>query len=186
MARIGIDFGHGGVDPGASGGGMLEKKINYNVGMELRRLLMTAGHEVVLSRTEDATLGLSARTKIFNTKKCDLVVSVHHNAGGGDGYDIIHQVDPKWTIKSKRLAGMVAFEFDKLNNKHRVFTRSSTKNPKEDYHTIIALTECPAIITELAFLDTRDVMVVDTLNEQKLEAMAIFRAISRYLEAEAI
>jgi N-acetylmuramoyl-L-alanine amidase len=186
MARIGIDFGHGGTDPGASGGGMLEKKINYNVGMELRRLLMTAGHEVVLSRTEDATMGLSARTKIFNTKKCDLVVSVHHNAGGGDGYDLIYQLDPKWTIKSKRLADMVAFEFDKLNNKHRVFSRRSTHNPKEDYHTIIALTECPAIITELAFLDTKDVLVVDTLTEQKLEAMAIFKALSRYLQAEAV
>jgi tryptophanyl-tRNA synthetase len=136
-------------------------------------------YDGTLRMREEARATLSA-AKLINAFKADLMVSIHHNAGGGDGYDVIYQTDPKYAVNSKKFADLVAKEFDALNNKHRIFTKPSTKNPKEDWYTILALSECPGIITELAFLDSKDVQTVDTLTEQHGEANAIYHAIKAY------
>lgn len=180
MKKIVIDIGHGGKDPGAFGGGMQEKKINLNVAQELNRLLVSDGYIVALTRTSDVYLSLTDRSKIINTIKPDIFVAIHHNAGGGDGYDVIYQTDPAYTVKSKKLADCVSAEFLPMNNKHRVFTKPSSSNPKEDWYTILAKSNAPGVITEFAFLDTKDVQNVDTLAEQKAEAAAIYRAIKKY------
>lgn len=180
MLKVAIDMGHGGRDPGARGGGMLEKKINYNVGMELKRLLMVDGIDVVMTRQADEYLSLTQRALIANKAKADILVSIHHNAGGGDGFEVYYQIDPKWSDKSKRLAFMVGEQFEKLNNKRKITFRASTRNAREDYYTILAVTEAPAIITEFAFLDSADVREVDTLAEQWEQAKAIHVAIKKY------
>jgi len=182
MYKVAIDIGHGGTDPGASGGGMLEKKINWNVAQELKRLLIKEGIQVIMTRDLDSAPSLTTRARIINANRPNLAVSIHHNAGGGDGFDVIYQTDPNFTAASKRLADCVSAEFLKLNNKHRVFTKPSTKNPKEDWYTLLALSDVPCVITELAFLDTNDVQTVDTLTEQHAEALAIFKAILSFLK----
>ena len=182
--KIVIDIGHGGKDPGASGGGMKESKINWNVAMKLKELLLADGYLVVMTRnTYDQTMSLTARAKAINAAKPDLWLSDHHNAGGGDGYDVIYQTDPLYTVESKRFADLVAKEFDTINNRHRVFTKPSTSNPKEDWYTILALSDAPGIIAEAAFLDTKDVTVINTLTKQWAEAACLHRAINRYFNA---
>lgn len=180
MRKVCIDMGHGGKDPGAKGGGMLEKKINYNVGMELKKLLLQDGIEVVMTRQNDEFLELRERALIANKSKADLLVSIHHNAGGGDGFEVYFQVDPTVNINSKRLAFEIGNEFEKLNNKRKIAFRASTKDAKEDYYTILAVSKMPAVIVEFAFLDSADVKAVDTLAEQWAEAGAIHRAIKKY------
>lgn len=179
--KIAIDVGHGGKDPGANGKGMLEKKINWNVAKKLQDLLLVDGYVVVMTRKDDSFIDLTPRTKIVNLAKPDIFVSIHHNAGGGDGYDVIYQTDPAYTNKSLRFATLVAKEFSDIGqNKHRVFTKPATKNPKEDWYTVLAKSNCPGIITEFAFLDSEDVYAIDTLTEQWNEARAIYRAIQKY------
>ncbi len=180
MHKVAIDMGHGGSDPGASGKWMQEKKINYNVGKKLKALLEEAGHTVVMTRKEDEYVGLSARADIANAAGAEIMVSIHHNAGGGDGFEIIHQIDPALTAESKRLAELIGAQFRALNNQRRIFFRRGTKNPSDDYHTVLARAKMPAVITEFAFLDTSDVEEVDTLTEQWEQAEAIFRAIVGY------
>lgn len=181
--KIVLDSGHGGTDPGASGAGMKEKKINWNVVSKLRELLLADGFDVVLTRnTYDQNMTLTARGKKITAEKPDLWISDHHNAGGGDGFDIIYQIDPLYTVESKRFADILESEFLKLNNKHRVFFKAATANPKEDWYTILAKSNAPGIIAELAFLDTPDVRVIDTITEQWNEAHAIHRAIRRYFK----
>lgn len=180
MPKVAIDMGHGGSDPGARGKGMQEKKINYNVGKKLKTLLENDGFEVIMTRKEDEFVGLSDRANIANSAGADIMVSIHHNAGGGDGFEIIYQIDAKVTVLSNRLAEAVGAEFEKQNNKRKIFFRRGTKNPNDDYHTVIAVAKMPAIITEFAFMDSADVNEVDTLTEQHDEAMAIFKGIKKY------
>jgi len=177
---VGLDAGHGGKDPGAIGGGMEEKKINMNVAKKVEQILLAKGYKVVMTRTRDTYLGLSQRVKMWFIGRVDIAISIHHNAGKGDGFDIIYQMNPKYTAQSKALAEILASEFTKLNNKHKVFSRESVKYPGKDHHTILA-GPFPTIISELAFIDHgEDVKVVDTLREQHLEAEAIVRTVDRY------
>jgi N-acetylmuramoyl-L-alanine amidase len=171
--KIALDTGHGGLDPGASGGGMKEKKINFNVATELARLLKAKGHTVMLTRPNDETLDLLKRAKLINAFNPDIAISVHHNAGGGQGYDVIHNVAKS---ESYTLAIMIAREFELLKQtKHKVFSRTNSFGT--DYYGIQRLTKAPLVITEFAFLDSADVKDIDTLAEQMAEADAIYKAI---------
>lgn len=83
-----IDPGHGGVFPGASYGGHLEKDINLKVALKLGEILRK-GHpevKVILTRTRDMQFSknlsedLAARSKIANDASGDLFISIHANA----------------------------------------------------------------------------------------------------------
>ncbi len=78
--RIVVDPGHGGKDPGAVRGKYREKDWNLAVGKELARLLEKGGFEVKITRSTDAFIALSERSKIANNFKADLFVSVHVNS----------------------------------------------------------------------------------------------------------
>lgn len=99
---IALDAGHGGTEPGAtypanSGAGaeILEKDVNLAVVYELRERLVAAGAGVVLTRKADETI--SSRKQRVNIaigecksqygKKCDALVSVHHNGSTDPTHD---------------------------------------------------------------------------------------------------
>jgi N-acetylmuramoyl-L-alanine amidase len=82
VARVIIDAGHGGKDPGAIGPGGVREK---DVVLEIARLLAAhirqeLGCEVILTRDSDVFLPLEERTAIANTRKGDLFISIHANA----------------------------------------------------------------------------------------------------------
>ena len=86
--RVVIDPGHGGIDPGAVGNGLVEKEINLAVGLRLRELLeldtldMAGGGEweVLMTREDDSSVSLAARTALANNWPADRFVSIHNNA----------------------------------------------------------------------------------------------------------
>jgi N-acetylmuramoyl-L-alanine amidase len=78
--RIVLDPGHGGRDPGARGYAV-EKEVTLGIARQLAALLAERlDAEVVLTRTRDATLPLSARTARANAEGADLFVSIHANS----------------------------------------------------------------------------------------------------------
>lgn len=78
--RIVIDPGHGGVDAGAIGyGGIEEKQVCLAIGKEVGNLLEQHGCSVVLTRNNDYTISLDARTLCANDYNADLFVSIHAN-----------------------------------------------------------------------------------------------------------
>lgn len=182
MAKICIDMGHGGKDPGAKGKGITEAKINYNVGMKLKELLEKDGHTVIMTRKGHEYVELLTHSRISNTAKADLFISIHHNAGGGDGFEIIYKMN---CPKSLALAQAVEKEFKKLNNERRIYCKGGTKNPNTDYYSVLRNTKAPAIITEFAFLDNpKDVLEVDTLTEQWEQAEAIYLVVRAYFRGK--
>jgi N-acetylmuramoyl-L-alanine amidase len=81
VARIVIDPGHGGHDPGAKGGGLTEAELVLDVALRLEKLLSKLpGVEVVLTRRENEFISLQERTAIANREGADLFLSIHANA----------------------------------------------------------------------------------------------------------
>jgi N-acetylmuramoyl-L-alanine amidase len=82
IARIVIDPGHGGIDPGAVGKkGLYEKDANLLIARRLQALIKDSlGVNATLSRESDVYLSLKERTDLANRMSADLFISVHCNA----------------------------------------------------------------------------------------------------------
>lgn len=80
-AKIVLDPGHGGSDPGAVGvNGIYEKDVNLDVAVRLRDELARRGYDVVLTRTSDVFLTLAERVEMTDRIKPDIFISVHANS----------------------------------------------------------------------------------------------------------
>jgi N-acetylmuramoyl-L-alanine amidase len=82
VARIVIDPGHGGHDPGAKVKGLTEAELTLDIALRLEKLLVAKqpGVEVVLTRRADAYVQLEERTAMANRVGADLFLSIHANA----------------------------------------------------------------------------------------------------------
>lgn len=80
MAKIFIDAGHGGRDPGAVGSKSRESDNVLKVAKRLKTLLESYGHTVRLSRSTDKYLTLSERSRMANNWGADYFLSLHNNA----------------------------------------------------------------------------------------------------------
>lgn len=81
--RIVLDPGHGGIDPGAQQGGLREADLMLRFALELREVLLRAGHEVVLTREDDRFVSLERRVAIAQEVRADLFVSLHADSLAG-------------------------------------------------------------------------------------------------------
>ena len=81
IARIVIDAGHGGHDPGAMVKGLSESELTLDVALRLEKLLLRQpGVEVIQTRRTNAFVPLEERTEIANRSGADLFLSIHANA----------------------------------------------------------------------------------------------------------
>jgi N-acetylmuramoyl-L-alanine amidase len=81
IARIVIDPGHGGHDPGAQAKGLSEAEVTLDIALRLEKLFAKqSGVEVILTRRTDTFVQLHERTEIANRAGADLFLSIHANA----------------------------------------------------------------------------------------------------------
>lgn len=79
--RVVVDPGHGGAKDGAIGpAGTKEKEVALAISLRLAALLEGRGHEVILTRADDRSLGLAPRIELANERRADLFVSIHANS----------------------------------------------------------------------------------------------------------
>ena len=80
---IGIDPGHGGSNPGATGlTGAVEKNLTLAISLQLKMLLEKEGATVILSRTTEKYVPNEDRLSFFRRTDPDLLLSIHLNASG--------------------------------------------------------------------------------------------------------
>lgn len=95
MAKVVIDAGHGGSDPGASGNGIVEKDYTLKISKYMADRLTDLGISNALTRDTDISLDQSARVNkvksLFGTGNDVIVVSNHLNAGGGEGQSVTNK-----------------------------------------------------------------------------------------------
>ena len=85
VARVVIDPGHGGHDPGAMNNGLSEAELVLDVALRLEQLLLKQpGVEVVMTRRLNVFVPLEERTAMANREGADLFLSIHANASEDD------------------------------------------------------------------------------------------------------
>ena len=80
MAKIAIDAGHGGSDPGAVFEGRQEKDDNLRLALAVGDILKQNGQEVFFTRTEDVYQTPFQKATAANESGADFLVSLHRNS----------------------------------------------------------------------------------------------------------
>jgi len=82
-----IDAGHGGVDPGAASGEVLEKDVVLSVARHLRTMLAVKGrYDVHMTRASDVFVSLDRRLAISRRTGASLFISIHADAVGSQEF----------------------------------------------------------------------------------------------------
>jgi N-acetylmuramoyl-L-alanine amidase len=139
------------------------------------------GVAVKMSRTKDENDPLSEEIRECNAFGPDLAVSIHNNAGGGDGAEVFHHHGGG---KGKALAENILAEIVKVGQNSRGAKVRKNASGK-DYYGFIRETSCPAVIVECAFVDNAtDLQILSTEDKRKAMGVAIAKGILKSLGVE--
>lgn len=185
-----LDPGHGGAMPGAIGkAGLMEKDINLEVALRLRKKLTQAGARVVLTRETDRDFlpkpgahvreDLKRRTDIADSILPDLFVSIHHNAE--DAKDTIPD-----TTKTFYKMGDTGPSLDAAIYIHKYFTTMlgmAGNNLSMGNYFVLRNTHVPAVLGEPSYISTAEVeAVLKNPAKLEIEADAYFRGIAEWFK----
>lgn len=172
-----LDPGHGGKDPGAVKY-LIEKDVNLTISKACRDELKANGWKVYMTRTGEQNPGINARSAYINRVDPAVAVSIHANAGGGDGAEVYHSIVGG---TGKKLAQNILKEIEKTGqNRHGSGVKTRKNAQGRDYYGVIRDTRCPAVIVEVGFVDNRkDVKDFDEIREQKALGVAIAKGIMK-------
>lgn len=177
-----LNAGHGNSDTGAVANGVIERDLNKAVVLKAKEYMQYCGITVeTILDTPDINDIVNKVNEIQKKTPVGICQSVHHNAGGGDGYEIYHSIHYG---EGEVFAKILAEEYVKTGqNPHGVGvkTRKSEKS-NQDYYGFIRGTIPPAIISEFAFLD--NISDVEIAKQIDLQAKAIAKAHCRYYGIE--
>ncbi|MEM0980473.1 MAG: N-acetylmuramoyl-L-alanine amidase, partial [Cyanobacteria bacterium P01_H01_bin.58] len=172
-----IDPGHGGRDPGAVGiGGLQEKNVIFPMSLRVAEILRSQGVQVVLTRTDDRTLGLESRVDIANQVNASVFLSIHANAISLSRPDV-NGVETYYASNAGRgLASIIHAN---------VLPASGMRDRgvKEARFYVLRHTDMPAALLEVGFVTgVEDVPKLRDPNWREQMSQAIARGILQYLE----
>lgn len=180
--KVVIDSGHGGVDGGSSGNGILEKEYTLKISNYIKKRLDELGIENAMTRTSDELLDQSTRPKkaqsFFGKDNDVIVLSNHLNAGGGDGAEIIYALR-----NSDALSKLIAKELESSGqNVRKYYQRRLPSNPSKDYYYLLRDTpNNETLIVEYGFLDSTGDDVNLIKNNWEDLAEAVVKALANYI-----
>ena len=149
-----IDAGHGGIDSGAVGNGLLEKNLTLAISQYMYDRLKSLGLPVIMTRTGDEYLPKEERVRrvleLSKNKPNTILISNHINAGGGEGAEVIYSLKNDAT-----LADLVLNFLGKAGQlKRKTYQRRLPENPNQDYYYILRETgDVEPILVEYGFID---------------------------------
>lgn len=142
--KIGINAGHTKLGKGTGANKYLNESVeNRKIAYELMGLLADTQHEVVPIVFDKSNDNLKEAVALANAEKCDLFVSIHLNAGGGQGCECYTWKGIKYTQ-----AVNVCNNLNKLGFKNR-----GIKDGSHLY--VVKNTTMIAILVEVCFVDTK-------------------------------
>ncbi len=178
MTKVLIDPGHGGKDPGSVGNGLQEKNIALTISKKVAELLRGQKLDVILTRTTDRYIDLTPE----RTPKCNLSVSIHVNAGGGQGLETWVSLYNQ-SAKSRKLGQAIQNNILKLVpfKDRGLKTRVNSKN-NADYLYMLRQAKGVPVLVECGFIDNiKDANILkNTANLNKI-AEGIANGVFEYL-----
>lgn len=171
-----IDAGHGGGQPGAvSVTGKYEKDFNLQMAQKIEALLKKEENiEVVMTRSDDSTMGLSDRSKIANNLSSDIFVSIHGNSNPSSSPN---GTETLYTRES-------SIELANIIHKHLIkATGLKDRTVKKQNLSVTRETKMPAVLLEIGFLSNKgDEAKMFDEDFQNRVAQAIVNGIKEYLK----
>ena len=181
--KICIDAGHNysDFDTGASGNGLREQDITFEIADKVRKLLTEAGVEVVMTRKAvndnvgvNANDSINERAKIANREKCDYFVSIHCNSYANKIVNGTETLVYGLGGKAEKLANRVN---KSIVSALGTYDRGIKVRPDLG---VLRLTNMPAILVETAFISNQK--DAELLKNKKDEfAKAIFDGVKEFL-----
>ena len=147
--KVFIGVGHGGTDSGAVKY-IVEKEYTLKTAFALSEILSKYGVDFKLSRTQDIDTDMDSKVAMCNKYDPDLVMDIHFNAGGGQGFEVYYS---RVGGTSKTLANNINTEVKKIMSSRGVKTKLG--NGGTDYFAIIRETAAPAVLLEGGFVDSK-------------------------------
>jgi len=189
-----LDPGHGGIDGGTNTEGILEKDINLEVALVLRKLLEKNGVNVIMTRTTDIALDglnndsssrhkrdLLARANIINKASPDNFISIHVNADRRSskvrGPMVFYY---RKSEESKKLAEVLQ---KSIEDAYRNFGQKiPSRRPLANSSLfLLCNTRVPGVIIEMGFLSSPDDKNLLVSKEfQRAIAEAIVQGLKEY------
>ena len=174
MAKVFLDAGHGGKDPGALGNGLQEKDIALSVTLKVGNILANHGVTVGYSRTTDVFLELADRATRANNFGANVFVSVHCNA--------FSDISAKGVETYSYPGSTTGANLSKSIQNSIIASGAYTVNrgTKTADFAVLRLTNMPAALVELAFItNAQDADILR--NRQNDLAVAVSKGILNYL-----
>ncbi|MEB3830412.1 N-acetylmuramoyl-L-alanine amidase [Phormidium sp. CCY1219] len=171
-----IDPGHGGRDPGAIGiGGLREKDVVTDISRQVAAILEQNGVTAIMTREDDRTLSLAARTSLANRVDADLFVSIHANAISMSRPDV-NGLETFYYRAGRSLAQYIQ------NSMLQTFDDMRNRGVRRARFYVLRHTDMPAVLVETGFLTGRhDVRVLANAQDRARMAEAIARGILQYI-----
>lgn len=180
--KVIIDPGHGGVDPGTSANGIVEKNYNLMISQYMNKRLNELGIPSTLTRSSDITLSPTDRIKriksIYGSGNDVIVISNHLNSGGGDGAEIIYALR-----NNDSLSKIIKNNIEKTGqNVRKYYQRRLPSNSAKDYYFILRDTaNNESILMEYGFVDSNKDDVNQIKNNYKELAEAVVKSLAEYM-----
>lgn len=181
MAKIFIDPGHGGKDPGAVGSSSREAQNVLAIALEMKAQLEKYGHQVKLSRSSDKFLELGERASLANAWGADIFVSLHDNSAvdkTATGFETFVMKGSSSTSKSVKLQ----------KNIHKAILKEIAlrdRGMKSANFAVLRLTKMPAVLIEYGFISnpTKDEPIIKKY--KKLATLTV-KGINDYYNIETV
>lgn len=180
MSRIliALDAGHGGEDSGATGFGLMEKNWALKMVFLVSKYL---GHydgvAVTYTRAKDVFVPIPERCKHANEMGCNLFLSFHNNAGGGEGFESYVAATASATsrkVQEKVTNDILAFLKGYGVGAHGDPTKEDTQSHRGRIG-VLRDTHMPAVLFENLFIDNEKdnkLLKDDSFNEKLAQAYA--------------
>lgn len=169
--KIYINRGHSNTDCGAVGF-EVERELNVKVGDYMESYLK-ANYKCEVKGNAGTVGSLTAISNDANNWGADLVVSIHFNAGGGDGFEALVYGS------SRKALGQMFEKYVKAIGQN---SRGVKYRPDLG---ILRLTEAPAVLVECAFVDNKkDIEDWNDNAELKKMGEALAKAAADWLNLE--
>lgn len=188
---IGIDPGHGGVDPGAvSKSGIKEDDINLKIALKLKRFIEHSGGVAIMTRDTDKGLyteksktlkqmkteDLKKRKEIIEESNCELFLTIHLNSFTRARYYGAQTFYNEESEESRKLAYIIQ---DELKN---ILDKENNRQPthRDDVYLLKDM-QIPAVLIEAGFLSNpEEEKILNTTEYQEKIAWSIYAGIMKY------
>lgn len=186
---VAIDPGHGGPDPGATRGTLLEKDIVLDLGFKLRELLGSTGAVTFMTRESDVDLAdqspaltggrkrrdILRRVELINQWQPDAALSLHVNAINSSRWRGAQVFYPPNDPESERLAETIQSALTRvLKNTNRV--------AKVGDYRVLNDSQCPVVLVEVGFISNpEEAALLQDENYQQKIVWAIYLGLQEWL-----